>query len=222
MPGFTSGVIRFQNEVFPIHKDLFERLSLGQNPEALFITCSDSRIETAMITQTEPGNLFVCRNPGNIVPPHTKHIGGTSVSIEIAMSTLQIPHIVICGHTDCAAMKASIDPDSFNDLDNIQEWLTHTRAAVKIVNETAKGESTERRNLLLIEQNVVLQLQHLRTHPSVATRLAEGDLTLHGWVYDIKTGTVRAYDSQQNRFVPVSDFYAEEVAAEAAARHQDR
>ncbi len=208
MPKFAAGVVRFQAEVFPGKKDLFEKLSHGQAPEALFITCSDSRIETSMITQSEPGELFICRNAGNIVPPHTHHTGGMTASIEFAVAALQVPHIVICGHTECGAMKGAMDPQQTDGLPHVKEWLGYCRAAVEIVNELGGDLSEAERMRMLLEQNVILQLQHLRTHPSVAARLAKGDLTLHGWVYDIKSGEVTAYDEPNNRFLPVAEKYA--------------
>lgn len=212
MPHFAAGVIRFQNEVYPEKKELFEKLSEGQSPEALFITCSDSRIETAMITQTDPGELFICRNAGNIVPPHMMYTGGMTASIEFAVAALKVPHIVICGHTECGAMKGAMNPEGLGGLPHVKEWLGYAKAAVDVVNELAPDKSDAERMRLLLEQNVILQLQHLRTHPSVAARLARGDLKLHGWVYDIKTGDVCAYDETANKFVPVDVRYAEEVA----------
>lgn len=212
MPHFAAGVIRFQNEVYPQKKDLFEKLSKGQAPEALFITCSDSRIETAMITQTDPGELFICRNAGNIVPPHTNYTGGMTASIEFAAAALQVPHIVICGHTECGAMKGAMAPESLDGLPHVKEWLGYTRAAVAVVEEMAP-DSDEQRMQMLLEQNVILQLQHLRTHPSVAARIAKGNLQLHGWVYDIKTGDVAAYNEELKRFESVDVHYAKEVAA---------
>ena len=217
MPHFAAGVVRFQNEVYPQKKELFEKLSLGQSPEALFITCSDSRVETAMITQTDPGDLFICRNAGNIVPPHTNNTGAMTASIEFAVAALNVPHIVVCGHTECGAMKGAMNPEGLDELPHVREWLGFAKAAVEIVNEMGAEKSEEERMQLLLEQNVMLQLQHLRTHPKVAARLAKGDLQLHGWVYDIKTGDVLAYDEVQNKFIPVSDRYATEMARLAAS-----
>ena len=212
MPQFAAGVVRFQNEVFPTKKELFEKLSHGQSPEALFITCSDSRIETAMITQTDPGELFICRNAGNIVPPHVMHTGGMTASIEFAVAALKVPHIVICGHTECGAMKGAMNPEGLDSLPHVKEWLGYSKAAVDVVNEIAPDASDEEKMRILLEQNVILQLQHLRTHPSVAARLAKGDLVLHGWVYDIRTGDVSAFDDDAARFVPVEKRYSDEIA----------
>lgn len=212
MPHFAAGVIRFQNDVYPKKKELFEKLSEGQEPEALFITCSDSRIETAMITQTDPGELFICRNAGNIVPPHTNHTGGMTASVEFAVAALHVPHIVICGHTECGAMKGAMNPESTDGLPHVKEWLGYSKAAVAIVDEL-QPEGDEERMQMLLEQNVILQLQHLKTHPSVAARIAKGDLKLHGWVYDIKTGDVIAYNDSTGKFEPVDTHYATEMAA---------
>lgn len=217
MPHFAAGVVRFQNEVYPKKKELFEKLSHGQSPEALFITCSDSRIETAMITQTDPGELFICRNAGNIVPPHTNHTGGMTASIEFAVSALEVPHIVVCGHTECGAMKGAMNPEGLGGLPHVKEWLGYAKAAVDVVNEIAPDAGPDERMRLLLEQNVILQLTHLKTHPSVAAKLAKGRLKLHGWVYDIKTGDVHAYDEAENKFVPVEDRYAEEMARLASS-----
>lgn len=221
MPKFAAGVVRFQSEVYPQKKDLFETLSQGQSPEALFITCSDSRIETAMITQTDPGELFICRNAGNIVPPHTNHTGGMTASIEFAVAALKVPHIVVCGHSECGAMKGAMNPEGLDTLPHVKEWLGYSKAAVDIVNELGRDMNDQEKMDLLLKQNVILQLQHLRTHPTVATRLAQKDLVLHGWVYDIKTGGVEAYDETTDAFSPVSERYAAEVAkhAELFAKH---
>jgi carbonic anhydrase len=218
MPHFAAGVVRFQNEVYPEKKELFEKLSKGQEPEALFITCSDSRIETAMITQTDPGELFICRNAGNIVPPHMMHTGGMTASIEFAVAALKVPHIVICGHTECGAMKGAMNPEGLATLPHVREWLGYAKAAVDVVDAIAPDANPTERMRLLLEQNVILQLQHLKTHPSVAARLAKGDLKLHGWVYDIKTGGVNAYDESVNAFVPVDQRYAQEMAKLATSK----
>ncbi len=221
MPRFVAGVVRFQNDIYPQKKKLFEKLSLGQSPQALFITCSDSRIETAMITQTDPGDLFVCRNAGNIVPPHSAHTGAMTASIEFAVAALEVPHIVICGHTECGAMHGAMNPGELDAMPHVKEWLGYSQAAVDLVQKESGGKSEAERMRLLLEQNVILQLEHLKTHPAVAAQLAKGALELHGWVYDIKTGDVHAFDEQQKTFVPVADRYAAELARLAGAHECD-
>ncbi|MEM8799751.1 MAG: carbonic anhydrase, partial [Pseudomonadota bacterium] len=123
MPSIAAGVVRFQKEVFPQKRELFTKLAMGQSPEALFITCADSRIETAMITQTEPGELFVCRNAGNIVPPHSNYTDGMDASIEYAAAVLKVPHIVVCGHSGCGAMAGAMNPEGLDGLPYVKEWL---------------------------------------------------------------------------------------------------
>ena len=208
MPHFAAGVIRFQNDVFPKKKALFQKLSLGQSPEALFITCSDARIETAMITQTDPGDLFICRNAGNIVPPHTNHTGAMTASIEFSLSNLNVPHIVVCGHTQCGAMKGAMKESMLEGMPHMKEWLSYSKAAIDIVNELGQDKSEDEKMMMLLEQNVILQLQHLKTHPTVALKMAKKELELHGWVYDIASGAVHVYEEKQNKFIPISESYA--------------
>jgi len=215
VPKFAAGLVRFQKIVFPKKKSLFELLSTGQSPEVMFITCSDSRIETAMLTQTNPGELFVCRNAGNIVPPHTSNTDGMSASIEFAVAVLKVQHIVVCGHTDCGAMKGAMNMAGLTGLPHITEWLGYVRAASEVVAHTCEGKSDKEKMSALLEQNVILQLTHLRTHPSVAAALVAGKLRLHGLIYDIRTADVTAYDEGKNSFVPVSTRYAAEFARHA-------
>lgn len=219
MPHFAKGVVKFQREVFPEKQELFEHLSTGQSPEALFITCSDSRIETAMLTQTEPGELFICRNAGNIVPPHTNQTGGMTASIEFAIGALQIPHIVICGHTECGAMKGAMNRAGLTNLPHVREWLGYSQGAVDITEALGADLGPEAKMRMLLERNVMLQLQHLKTHPTVALALARKAVTLHGWVYDIKTGEVCAYDEATDAWTPVADHYASSIAAAALEPH---
>jgi carbonic anhydrase len=219
MSRFAHGVVKFQREVFPQNRQLFERLSNGQSPEALFITCSDSRIETAMITQTEPGDLFICRNAGNIVPPHTNQTGGMTASIEFAIGALKIPHIVVCGHTECGAMKGAMNRAGLTNLPHVREWLGYAQGAVDITEALGPDLEPEAKMRMLLEQNVILQLQHLRTHPTVAVALAQKTVELHGWIYDIKSGDVCSYDEPSQSWVPVAERYAAEIAASAVGGH---
>jgi carbonic anhydrase len=187
---FLGGVSHFQKHVYPKHQDLFEKLALGQRPDALFITCADSRIDPCLLTQTKPGELFICRVIGNIVPPYPDAIGGVSATIEYAVGVLEVPMVIVCGHTDCGVMKGALNPEALAEYPNVTHWLRYAKV--------------ENRDLLtLTERNVVAQLANLRTHPTVAARLKEGDLALHGWVYHIGEGLVTAYDEQADRFLPL-------------------
>jgi carbonic anhydrase len=172
-----------------------------------------------MLTQTDPGELFICRNAGNIVPPHTNQTGGMTASIEFAIGALRIPHIVICGHTQCGAMKGAMNRESLTRLPHVREWLGYAQGAVDITEALGAHLDPEAKMRMLLAQNVILQLQHLKTHPTVAVALAQKALTLHGWVYDIKSGAVEAYDEAAGEWVPVEERYAEELRAPHMLSH---
>ena len=214
MKHVISGVAKFQRDVFPNKETTFKKLANGQNPEVLFITCSDSRIDPNLLTQTDPGELFICRNAGNIVPPHSNQTGGMTASIEFAVAALGVTDIVVCGHTDCGAMKGAMHPEALTDLPHVKEWLGHCCAASAVVKEK-HGEITSDHLDELTQENVLLQLQHLRTHPSVAAKLATGQVRLHGWVYHIKSGDILCFDEEQNEFTPMAEAYADPSIAQA-------
>ena len=211
MEKILAGVVKFKNSAYEERKKLFADLANGQSPEVLFITCSDSRIDPNMVTNTEPGDLFIIRNAGNIVPPHSRHAGGVTASIEFAVAALGVQHIVVCGHADCGAMKGALNPGALTDLPHVQSWLDHSRAAVDVV-KAKYGQATHEELDKVTEENVMLQIQHLRTHPAVAAKLSTGEVDMHGWVYDIKHGTVSAYDESKNDFVPIEECYASLMA----------
>ena len=201
MDHVISGVAKFQNDVYPDKKAIFQKLANGQNPEVLFITCSDSRIDPNLVTQTDPGELFICRNAGNIVPPHSNQTGGMTASIEFAVAALGVEHIVICGHTDCGAMKGAINPEALSSLPHVKEWLGHCRVATEVVKERCGHKDLSIDDLEAVTmENVVQQIQHLRTHPAVAAKMATGHVKLHGWVYNIGTGEVLCYNSEKGEF----------------------
>jgi len=195
---FLGGVSRFQKDVYPQHQDLFEQLALGQRPEALFITCADSRIDPCLLTQTKPGELFICRVIGNIVPPYPDAVGGVSATIEYAVGVLRVPEVIVCGHTDCGVMKGALNPEALKDFPNVTDWLRYAKV------EHRAADPSPELVLALTERNVAAQLQNLRSHPTVAARLAEQSLALHGWVYHIGPGDVTAYDEESDTFVPLN------------------
>lgn len=207
MKKILEGVAEFRRAVYPERKALFHKLATGQSPEILFITCSDSRIDPSLLTQADPGELFICRNAGNIVPPHTRVAGGMTASIEFAVDALKVRHIIVCGHTDCGAMKGAMKPDGLTHLPHVCDWLDHSRAAATVVKEKHATDTDEEKLNHLIHENVLMQLQHLRTHPTVAARIATHKLEIHGWVYDIETGGVVAYDDAEECFLPLEQVY---------------
>jgi len=209
MSKITSGIVRFKSEVYPQKEELFKRLAKRQDPEALFITCSDSRIDPSLLVQTEPGELFICRNAGNIVPPHSNYTGGITATIEYAVAVLKVKHIIICGHSDCGALTAVLNPEKVESLPHVSQWLSYAKAAHYIVEEKAPNANQDEKLTMLIQENVLLQLQHLKTHPYVAARHATNKVQLHAWTYDIGEGIVNAYDERVGEFLPVEERYAE-------------
>ncbi len=200
-----NGVRRFRAEVYPDQADQHARAVMeAQRPHTLFIACADSRVDPIEITQSGMGEVFVTRNIGNLVPAYGEMLGGVSAVIEFAVKSLRVKHIVVCGHTDCGAMKALLQPDSTKDMPTVTSWLTNARAALSVA-ETLHTKSEWRRELLsvLTEENVLLQLQHLKTHPSVAGAMAMGELTVSGWLYDIGKGQVYIAEDGQRKFALV-------------------
>ncbi len=204
MQKLVNGIHAFQQNLFTSQKELFERLAKGQNPLALFITCSDSRIIPNLMTQTEPGELFILRNAGNIVPPYGAVQGGESATIEFAVCVLKVKDIIVCGHSHCGAMKGLLHPETLNDLPAVRQWLTHAEATARIMKENYQHITEENPRLTAtVEENVLVQLENLRTHPSVAAAVARDEVKLHGWVYKFETGQVFGYDAKQGQYLPV-------------------
>ena len=207
-----DGVRRFRTEVYPEQAEVFaQAASEKQAPHTLFITCADSRVVPEMITQTQPGELFVCRNIGNIVPGYGEMLGGVSAVVEYAVLALGVRLIVVCGHTDCGAMKGLCNGTASLNMPTVEAWLRNAEAARSVV-FTRQMEPADTVQAL-VEENIKLQLTHLRTHPSVAAGIAEGRLELQGWVYDIEHGQVRIFDEAEGQF---------QSLAEATARIERR
>ncbi len=212
----VDGFLHFHHEVFPQQEELFKKLATAQAPKAMFITCADSRIVPELITQSSPGDLFVTRNVGNVVPPYGQMNGGVSTAIEYAVLALGVQHIIICGHSDCGAMRAVLNPDSLEKMPTVKAWLRHAEVAKTMVHENCHCADEKESMPILTEENVIAQLQHLRTHPSVASRMANGQLFIHGWVYNIETSEIKAYDADQGRFLPLDGSHPIPVATPKA------
>jgi len=187
MDRFVEGVRKFSEQVFPTRRDLFETLSQGQSPRALLVTCSDSRIDPSLVMQTEPGELFVLRNAGNLVPPAGAGAGAEAATIEFAVRALGVRHVIVCGHTGCQAMAALAQPEPPEGLPAVAEWLRHAAPALERSGQVAGAEDDA---MALIAANVLLQLEHVATHPAVAEARARGVLDLWGWVYRFERGEV--------------------------------
>lgn len=203
MSEIIDGFLKFQRDVFPRHAALFRKLATQQAPRTLFISCSDSRLVPELVTQRAPGDLFVIRNAGNIVPAYGPEPGGVSASVEYAVCVLRVSDIVICGHSDCGAMTAIAEHTCLDHMPAVRSWLRHADAARTAVEAHAHPTATARVQAM-VKQNVIAQLDNISTHPSVRQALDQGWLTLHGWVYDIRSGGIDTYDSAARQFLPLA------------------
>ena len=209
-----EGVRRFRREVYPKNRERYEQsVAQPQRPHTLFITCADSRIDPELITQSGPGDIFVTRNIGNLVPAYGIMLGGVSSVIEYAVQALGVSQVVVCGHTDCGAMKGLLQREKLASMPTVNAWLQNAEAALSIVEARHTFANESEKLGELIEENVLLQLNHLRTHPSVAGRMAQGKLALYGWVYDIGNGHVNVHEVASNKFVPILDEPAQSTSA---------
>lgn len=205
MQKLVDGIHQFQHDIFPQQRRMFEKLAAGQQPLALFITCSDSRIDPSMLTRTEPGELFIMRTAGNIVPPYGAVQGGEAGTIEYAVAVLKVKDIVICGHSHCGAMAGLLNPASLAELPAVNAMLRHADATQRIVKENYEHiTDAPARVTVAVEENVLVQLENLRTHPSVAAALARKELNLHGWVYKFESGQVFTYEPREGQFLALN------------------
>jgi carbonic anhydrase len=219
MEKLIQGVQHFQSRIHYSQRELFERLADGQKPLALFVTCSDSRVNPNLITQTKPGELFIMRNAGNMVPPYGASSGGEAATVEFAVAGLYVRDVIVCGHSHCGAIAALLNPSDTDCMPAMVAWLGHAEATRRIVRENCPGLSGEKLREVAAEQHVLAQLDNLRTHPSVAAACRRGELSLHGWIYRFEKGEVLAYSADEDRFVTlVEPGGDDDVAARSLAR----
>ncbi|MGD1854820.1 MAG: carbonic anhydrase [Leptolyngbyaceae cyanobacterium] len=203
MKKLMRGLRQFQDNYVPTHKTLMASLAKGQHPNVLFITCSDSRVQPELITQAELGELFVIRNAGNIVPPFGATNGGEGATIEYAVKSLKVDHIIICGHSSCGAMKGLLQIGKLEEkMPLVYNWLIHTEATRQLVEDHYSELDKSDKLDMLVAENVLTQIENLRTYPAVRSRLHSGNVSLHGWIYNIHNGSILSYDSERHAFVP--------------------
>jgi carbonic anhydrase len=197
-----EGLSEFHDNYFISHREMFEQLSQGQSPEVLFITCSDSRIDPCLITQSQPGELFVVRNIGNIIPAHGASPSAEGAAIEYAVHVLGIRDIVICGHSHCGAMRGLLQIGNLaQQMPLVYDWLKNNAESTRrLVMDNYPGYSHDKLLKITIEQNVLTQIENLETHPVIRSKLHAGKLNLHAWIYEIETGEVFAYDAANGQF----------------------
>ena len=203
MKELMRGLREFQTDYYPSHQNLFRELAHGQHPRVLFIACSDSRVDPNLITQADVGELFVIRNAGNIIPPYEATNGGEGATVEYAIHALDIKQIIICGHSNCGAMKGLLQLGKLTEeMPLVYNWLKHTEATRRLVKENYGHLDKEEMMEILVAENVLTQIENLRTYPVIRSKLYRGDLSIHAWIYNIETGEVLAYDAENHTFAP--------------------
>ena len=201
MDSIIRGVHKFRTGEYLRQREFYQQLAAKQQkPKALVITCSDSRVLPNVFAQTEPGDLFIVRNAGNIVAPHGAPGGGEAATIEYSLEVLGIRNISLCGHSQCGAMKAILDNKPLTHLPAIDSWFKHAESTRRIVQRRYQHLEGAELAAAATEENILVQLNNLSTHPCVASRLAAGEVNLYGWYYDIGRGSVSQYDQQQGKF----------------------
>jgi carbonic anhydrase len=198
-----EGHKKFLADVFPRRRDEFHLLAESQAPEWLFITCSDSRVLPDLILGTGPGDLFITRNAGNVVPVTANDVDGCTATIEYAVEVLKVKHAILCGHSDCGAMKAALDRRGLEKLPKASRWLQHVEAAFSHRQPLNPADGPHAELASLIRGNVVAQLLNLKAQPSVSRAVMEGRLAVHGWYYEILSGRIERFDEDARRFVPL-------------------
>jgi carbonic anhydrase len=204
MQRLVDGIHSFQEHYFAGHRALFRQLAeRGQKPETLFITCSDSRVDPTLLCSAQPGELFIVRNVGNIVP-HVSLPGGTAAAIEYAIEALHVENVVVCGHTHCGAIQAVLNPATMDSLPLVRRWLAQTERVRTIVRERYGHLQGDALVTAAVQENVLVQLENLRAFSFIAERLEQGSIRISGWVYAIESGAVFGFDPARMQFVDLA------------------
>ncbi|MEL6927010.1 MAG: carbonic anhydrase [Cyanobacteria bacterium J06600_6] len=213
MKKLIRGIDKYRQTYVSSHQELFEQLAQGQKPRVLFVACSDSRVDPNLITDTDVGELFVIRNAGNIIPPYGAANGGEGGTLEYAISALGIEQVVICGHSNCGAMKGLLKLNKLQkDMPLVYDWLKHAEATRRLVLENYPDYNDQDLMDMLVAENVLVQIDNLKTYPIVKARMHQGRLKIYAWVYNIETGNVLAYDAHTHTYISPEGQILEEEA----------
>jgi carbonic anhydrase len=206
MKKLIKGLHKFQTEVFPIQKDFFQELTKGQNPDILFVSCSDSRINPHLVTSADPGDLFLLRNAGNIIPVYGSSIG-EAATIEFAVRELKVKDIIICGHSHCGAIKATFNIKALKDQPNLKKWLKkNILPTLTLVQQNYPDLDGDALTSVLLQEHVLQQIENLKTHPVVAQAILNQEITLHAWVYTFESGDIFSFNVQEGQFEIIKHF----------------
>lgn len=202
-----EGVTKFSNKEFSTYSGLFKKLRDKQHPHTLFITCSDSRIQPGLITQSRPGDLFLIRNVANVVPPYNSSINheDTISALEYGVQVLEVNQIVVCGHSNCGGCRALFaDKNTFESMPHTVKWLELARPAKDKAGKRGDSSWKEDPHRVVEQENILLQMDHLLSHSFVREKQENGSLQIHGWYYDIGAGEIFNYNFDKQLFEKIS------------------
>lgn len=224
MRKLVRGIVDFRKNVRPSCKDTFAQLALGQKPDTLFIACSDSRVVPNLFASSDPGDLFVVRNVGNLIPPcesggRTASDESEGAAIEFALLGLPVTEIIVCGHSECGAMHTLLSGRERPDAPHFSSWLRHGDHSLEMLKAKNPFRADLEPHNLLSQLNVLEQMEHLKTYPVVRDRLREGSLRIHGWWFDIKEADVYEYEEGDGRFHLIDEDYARVLLDRANAKN---
>ncbi len=216
MKKLINGIINFRKNALTEYRNKFSKLTKGQSPDALLIACCDSRVVPNVFASTDPGDLFVLRNIGNLVPPYRtqsqyNNDNSVTAAIEFSIFTLKVSDIIVCGHSECGAMSALLDNQISPNHIKLKDWLQHAQPAYKKFQQGILANSNLSPNNRLSQINVIQQLEHLRTYPYVAERLRARKIKIHGWWFELATANVFYYDFTQKIFVLIDEHETEKI-----------
>lgn len=206
MKKLIQGIVDFRANRTEESRALFAKLALGQQPDALFIACSDSRVVPNLFASTNPGDLFVLRNIGNLIPPHNS-VQDNSVSavLEFSIFNLHVADIIVCGHSECGAMNALAKGSCTNHCPHLQSWLTYGKESVRRVDDGLILDPKLSRHNQVSQVNVLQQMEHIASYPFIRERLDSREVRIHGWWFDIAHADVYCYEKEQNQFVLIDE-----------------
>lgn len=206
MKKLIKGLHKFQTEVFPIQKDFFQELTKGQAPEILFVTCSDSRINPHLVTSADPGDLFIIRNAGNIIPAFPAQ-GGEIATIEFAVCELKVEHIIICGHSHCGAIEAAFNLDVLMNQPHVRTWIGNNIVpTLDFVHQNYQELDQMTEANILLQEHVLKQIENIKTHSVVMQEITDRSVTLHAWIYAFEKGDIFSFNQQEGQFERIKHF----------------
>ncbi len=218
MKKLVKGIVDFRQKTWPSYKDMFARLALGQSPDTLFIACSDSRVVPNLFASSDPGDLFVVRNVGNLIPccgadGHSSADESEAAAIEFAISQLGVKDIIVCGHSECGAMQALMRGRDSVASPNLKAWLRHAEPSLAHMGQPLGAGVEMSPENRLSQLNVLQQLEHLKSYPMVDEKIRQKKLGLHGWWFELKTASVYSFEEELNQFVLIDEKQAALILA---------